>query len=88
MLFLATYSYPPEKREQVIRRRLDKGAMDSPKAKLLGEWSYAGGGKVFRLIETDDVTALFASTRAWADLGHIEIFPVLETESALKLLAS
>lgn len=88
MHFLAIYTYAPEKRDQVIRRRLEKGAMDSPKAKLLEEWSYAGGGKVFRLLETDDVTAIYASTRAWGDLGHIEIYPVIKTEEALKLFAS
>jgi hypothetical protein len=86
MLFMSIYSYGPDKRAQVIQRRLEKGAMDSPGMKLLGEWSYAGGGKVFRLLETDDVKNLLASAKVWADLGQIEVFPVIETEEALKLL--
>jgi hypothetical protein len=86
MLFMAIYSYGPEKRAQVIQRRLEKGAMDPPGSKLLGEWSYAGGGKVFRLIETDDVRHLLGSAKVWGDLGQIEAYPVIETEEALKLL--
>ena len=86
MLFLSIYSYPSEKRAQVIQRRLEKGAMDPPGSKLLGEWSYVGGGKVFRLIETDDARNMLRSAGAWADLGQIEVYPVLETEEALKLL--
>ena len=53
MLFMAIYSYGPEKRAQVIQRRLEKGAMDPPGSKLLGEWSYAGGGKVEFLLVQD-----------------------------------
>jgi len=86
MLFLSIYSYAPEKRAQVIQRRLEKGAMDPPGSKLLGEWSYAGGGKVFRLIETDDARNILGMASKWADLSHIEIYPVIETEEALKLL--
>ena len=86
MLFLSIFSYTPEKRAQVIQRRLEKGAMDPPGSKLLGEWSYAGGGKVFRLSETNDVASILGLAKAWADLGQIEIYPVLETEEALKLL--
>jgi Domain of unknown function (DUF3303) len=86
MLFMSIYSYSPEKRAQVIQRRLEKGAMDPPGSKLLGEWSYAGGGKVFRLHETEDVRNILHVAGAWADLGHIEVYPVLETEEALKLL--
>ena len=86
MLFLSIYSYAPEKRGEVIQRRLEKGARDPPGSKLLGEWSYAGGGKVFRLSETDDVRNILGLASAWADLGQIEIYPVLETEEALKLL--
>jgi hypothetical protein len=88
MLFLSIYSYPPENRAQVIQRRLEKGTMDPPGGKLLGEWSYAGGGKVFRLSETDDVRNILGLASAWADLGQIEIYPVLETDQALKLLRS
>ncbi len=86
MLFLSIYSYAPEKRNQVIQRRLEKGAMDPPGSKLLGEWSYAGGGKVFRLSETDDVKNILRLASMWADLGQIEVYPVLETEEAMKLL--
>jgi hypothetical protein len=86
MLFMSVCNYTPENRAQVIKRRLEKGAMDPPGSKLLGEWSYAGGGKVFRLVETDDVRNILGAASAWADLLEIELYPVIETEQALKML--
>jgi len=86
MLFMSVCSYTPENRNQVIKRRLEKGAMDPQGLRLLGEWSYVGGGKVFRLLETDDARKALGAASAWADLLQIEIYPVIETEEALKML--
>lgn len=86
MLFMVTFDYGPEYRTAVIERRLDKGAMDPPGIKLHGEWSYGGGGKVFRLVETENAMDFIAAVSAWGDLGEIEIYPVVETEKALEML--
>ena len=85
MLFMTIYTYGPEDRDAVIKRRAEKGPMLPPGLKIVGEWSYLGGGRVFRLVEGDDPKAMLGATAAWADLGKIEIFPVMETEEAMKL---
>ena len=54
--------------------------------KTLGEWSYLGSGKVFELVECDNPRSMLGASSAWADLGKLEIFPVMGTEELMKLL--
>jgi uncharacterized protein (UPF0548 family) len=86
MLFMTVYTYEPENREAVIKKRAEKGPLVPPGVKLLGEWSAITGGRVFRLVEADDARALLAGTAPWADLGKIESYPVMVTEDVIKLL--
>jgi hypothetical protein len=87
MLFMAIATYEPEKRNEIIKRRQERGAIEPPKgAKLLGEWTVIGGGKVFRLIDVEDPKAALAGTLAWSDLCKIELIPVLLTEESMKLI--
>ena len=89
MLFMAIATYEPEKRNEVIKRRQERRAIEPPKGtKRIGEWSVIGGGKVFMLIDVEDPKAGFAASLAWSDLCKIEIIPVMETEEALKLMPS
>jgi hypothetical protein len=87
MLYMTIFTYPPERRDEVIKRRIKKGAMIPKGMKSLGEWSDVGGGRVFRLVDVsiDDLTVMLAGTRAWSDLGKIELVPVIETEQSIKL---
>ena len=87
MMFMTVFTYPPERRDEIIKRRIDKGSMIPEGVKSLGEWSDLGGGRVFRLIDvaTDDLKALLAGSRAWNDLGKVELVPVAETEQAIKV---
>jgi hypothetical protein len=87
MLFMSTYTYEPSNREAVIKRRAEKGAMVPPGLKIVGEWSALTGGQVFRLIEVEDPRSMAGATAAWADLGKIEIAPVMPTEELMKLLS-
>lgn len=87
MLFMAVATFEPEKRNEVIKRRQERGAIEPPKGtKLIGEWTVIGGGKVFRLIDVEDPKAGFTAALAWSDLCKIEIIPIIETEEALKLM--
>ena len=87
MMFMTVFTYPPERRDEVIKRRIDKGSMIPEGVKSLGEWSDMGGGRVFRLtdVATDDLKVLLAASRAWNDLGKVELVPVVETEQAIKV---
>ncbi len=87
MLFMSIYTYEPEKREAVIKRRAEKGAISPPGMKIVGEWSDITGGRVFRLVEVDDPRVMLGASAAWADLGKIESVPVMQTEEVMKLVS-
>jgi hypothetical protein len=88
MLFMSIFTFEPEKRDEVIKRRVEKGPLTTPGAKILGEWSDISGHRVFRLGEVEDSRAMVAAAMAWADLGKIEITPVMPTDEIMKLLSS
>jgi hypothetical protein len=86
MLFMSIYTYEPKDREAVTKRRAEKGPMAPPGMKIIGEWSCLTGGRVFRLVEVDDPRAMLGASAAWADLGKVKVFPVMNTEEVMKLL--
>lgn len=86
MLYMSIFTFNPEKRDEAVKRRTEKGAMVPEGVTVLGEWSSIGGGRVFRLVEIADARAGFAASFAWSDLGKIEHVPVMETEEVLKLI--
>jgi hypothetical protein len=88
MLFMTVYTYKPANRDAVVKRRLEKGPQLPPDVKSVGEWSYTGGGRVFRLIEASDAAAAFKASYAWSDLGTIETFPVVDTETVMTMLGA
>jgi len=85
---MTIFTYEPEKRDQYIKRRAEKGALIPEGIKVIGNWSAIGGGRVFRLVEVEDPKAVLAASFAWGDLGKIEIIPVMETGEAMKLISS
>jgi len=87
MLFMTVYTYKPSNRSEVVKRRLEKGPLVPEGIKVLGEWSYIGSGRVFRLFEASDAAAAFKGSHAWSDLGTIETYPVMETEAVMKMVA-
>jgi hypothetical protein len=87
MLFMTVYTYKPGNRDAVIKRRLEKGTLVPEGLKILGEWSYIGSGRVFRLYEASDPAAALKGSYAWSDLGTIETYPVMETEAVMAKLS-
>jgi len=88
MLFMSIYTYGPDKVKEVRQRRIEKGRMAPPGMKVHGEWSDLMGGRVFRLFELDDAKDALAAAGAWNDLGKIEVVPVIDTESLVKIVKS
>lgn len=84
MLFMIIYTWEPERRNAVIKRRIEKGPLLASEAKVIGEWSDMAGGRFFRLVEISDPLSALAASRAWTDLGKAEMIPVIVTEDALK----
>ena len=88
MLYMTIFTWEPDKRNEVIKRRSEKGGMIPQGMKLLGEWTDISGGRVFRLVDLEDPKAGLQAVLAWSDLGKIEMFPVIETEASMKIALS
>ena len=88
MLYISIYTFEPDKVKEVRQRRIEKGPMAPPGMKIHGEWSDLMGGRVFRLFELDDAKDALAAAGAWNDLGKIEVVPVIDTESLVKIVKS
>jgi uncharacterized protein with GYD domain len=88
MLFMTIYTFSPENREAVIKRRVEKGGLVPAGAKVISEWSSLTGHRVFRVIEVEDPKAMLAATLAWSDLGNIESYAIMPMEEVLKVIAA
>lgn len=84
MLFMTIFSYQPERRNEVFKRRLERGSLVPEGMTVVGEWSAIGGGRVFRLVEVENPAVAMAAAGAWSDLGRYEIVPVIESEEAFR----
>jgi hypothetical protein len=87
MLFMSIVSWEPEKRDEVVKKFTEKGAMTIAGRKVIGTWNVIGGNRVFRLVEIEDPKALVAADVAWSDLVKIEEIPVMETGELMKVIS-
>ena len=85
MLFMSIYTFEPGKRNEIIKRRTERGTALREGVKVIGEWADLGGGRGFLLIEAEDPKVLMAGTLAWSDLMEIQSVPVIQTEEVMKL---
>lgn len=82
MLFMIVYSWPPDKRDEIIKRRLEKGTMVPGGVKIVGEWTSIEN-KDFCLVESTDPKLLTQAILAWNDILSTEVYMVLDTEKDL-----
>ena len=87
MLFMNIYTWKPGQRNDLLKRRMEKGMALSPGVKVLGEWTDLGGGRGFLLFESNDPKACMASTMVWSDLMKMEPVPVIETAELMNVAA-
>ena len=85
MLFMSIYTFEPAKRNEIIKRRTERGTALREGVKVIGEWTDLGGSRGFLLIEAEDPKVLMAGTLAWSDLMEIESVPVIQTEEVMQL---
>jgi len=85
MLYMTIFTFEPEKRNEVIRRRAEKGEMIREGVKVIGEWRAIAGGRVFRLVETNDPKGLLTEDLTWGELGKVEIVPVMSVEDIFEV---
>ena len=84
MLFMSVFTFSPDKRNEVIRRR-QEGPKLSKGTKLIGEWAVIGKNMVYRLFETEDPKAMLDGTSSWTDIGDIHVDPVIDSEEMMNL---
>ena len=84
MLFMDIYTWEPGQRNELLKRRMEKGMALPEGVKVLGEWTDLGGGRGFLLVESNDPKAAIAGTMAWSDLMKIEAVPVIVTADLMK----
>lgn len=87
MLFISIYTYEPEKRDEVLKRRAE-GLFTPEGAKCLGNWSFTAGGRAFTLFELDDPLKAAQWSQVWNDLGKFEVYPVVDTDLLMKAMAA
>jgi hypothetical protein len=85
MHFMTIYTYEPARRNEIVKRRSERGPIVPEGAKVIGEWSYTGGGRGFIVFEAQDPKVMEAPTLAWSDLIKLETLPVREPEEVMKL---
>jgi hypothetical protein len=86
MQFVIAYTFEPDKRDEIIKRRLEKGTNFAAGAKIISEYSVLGGGRGFVVVDADDPTALLQSSMEWSDVLKAEVLPVMDSEETMKLI--
>lgn len=83
MLFMVVYSWDKDNRDEIIKRRLEKGTMFPSGAKILSEYTAVGRNVHFGLVEVDDPKLLTEGTIAWNDIMDVDPHLVLDTQKDL-----
>ena len=86
MLWITIGTWGPEKRDEITKRRMEKGTMRPEGVKLLGEWVDLAGGRVVALDEGDDPAALALACYAWNDIMCLDSFPVMDNTAVLEAI--
>ena len=83
MLFMVICTWEPSAVPEILKRALEKGTQAPEGQRVIGEWTDAGGGRIFRLIETDDAASLFAGALVWHDVLNSEVVPVIGADASI-----
>ena len=85
MLFMSIFTFSPEKRDAVIKRRAEKGPMS--RGKILAEWITIGGIRVYGVVEVDNPSLMLQAVQAWSDLGQTDLIPIMTLEDGTKAVS-
>jgi hypothetical protein len=84
MLYMSIFTFSPEKRDTVMKRRAEKGAIS--RGNILAEWITIGGGRIFGVVEVDNPSLMLQAVQAWSDLGQTDLIPIMTLEDAIKAI--
>ncbi len=85
MLFMAIWTWKPEKRDEVKKRWSEYKY--SEKFKLIGEWLDITGNRFFVLYEVDDPMTMLEANDLWLDIALVDTVPVMEANEVAKIMA-
>lgn len=88
MLFMITYAFGPEQRDEAQSRFKSTGGGPPAGAKMLGRWHNVAGLQGFVLAESTDAVAIGKWMQEWTDLLDFEVIPVVNDEDVLKVLGA
>jgi hypothetical protein len=88
MLFMITYQFDPQVREETQTRFKTTGGMPGSGVKMLGRWHCVGDLTGFILAESDDLVAIGKWMQEWTDLITFGVNPVLNDEDVMKVLGA
>ena len=80
---MVVYSWDKDKRDEIIKRWLEKGTTTPSGSKILSEWTAVGRNVHFALVEVDDPKLLAQGSIAWSDIMDVDPHLVLDTEKDL-----
>jgi Domain of unknown function (DUF3303) len=85
MLFMSVATWKSENRDEILKRRAEKGSMVPDGVKAIGEW--IGGPYVIRVFETDDQNDILMGTLSWNDIFDVTVYPAFDVEEMMKVLS-
>lgn len=88
MLFMVSYTFAPDVRNEVQERFKKTGGNPGAGTKMLGRWHVVGGGHGFVLAETSDSVSFATWLQEWSDALEFEVFPVNNDEDVMKVLGA
>jgi hypothetical protein len=80
---MVVYTWEKDTRDEIIKRRLEKGTMAPTGVKILSEWTAVGRNIDYALVEAEDAKLLSQMSVAWTDIIDMDIQPVIDTEKDL-----
>lgn len=87
MTYVMTWTYPPERRDEIQARFKQTGGPPPEGAKMISRWHRIGGGQGVCIAETDDPVALAKWAQDWNDLMQFEIYPALDDQTAASVIS-
>ena len=88
MLFMISYSFRPESRNDAQERFKKTGGTPGPNVTMLGRWHKVAGNQGFVLAESTDTVAIGKWMQEWTDLLLFDIALVVNDEDVMKVLGA
>jgi hypothetical protein len=87
MIYVCTYTFPPERRNETQARFKETGGPPPEGVKMVGRWHYIGRGEGIIVAESDNPDAVAKWLQEWTDLASFDVHPALDDEGAMRMIS-